>query len=186
MKMEAQSVTSLLNAWGAGDQTAGNELIAVVYKELRRLAAHYLKAERPDHTLQPTALVHELYIKLFSAEPIAWHNRGHFLAVAARQIRHLVIDYARGQRAQKRGGAECKFSLADVPEVEVVTDGRILDLDRALSRLSELDERAAKVVELRYFGGLTEKEVGDVLEISVPTVKRDWEFARSWLLKELG
>jgi RNA polymerase sigma factor (TIGR02999 family) len=185
MDSPLQSVTQLLNAWGAGDETAGNELIAIVYKELRRLAAHYLQVERPDHTLQPTALVHELYIKLFSSEPIEWRNRGHFLAVAARQLRNIVIDYARIQHAQKRGGVQRKLSLEDVAEVGVVVDGRILDVDRALDRLSQLDERAAKVVELRYFGGLTENEVGEALDISLATVKRDWEFARSWLLKEI-
>lgn len=185
MDSRLQSVTQLLNAWGGGDETAGNELIAIVYKELRRLAAHYLQVERPDHTLQPTALVHELYIKLFSSEPIAWQNRGHFLAVAARQLRNIVIDYARIQHAQKRGGVQRKLSLEDIADAGVVIDARILDVGRALDRLSQLDERAAKVVELRYFGGLTESEAGEALNISLATVKRDWEFARSWLLKEI-
>jgi RNA polymerase sigma factor (TIGR02999 family) len=180
-----ESVTQLLNAWGSGNEAAGNQLIAIVYKELRRLAAHYLKVERPDHTLQPTALVHELYIKFFSAEPIEWRDRGHFLAVAARQLRHIVIDYARVQHAQKRGGVQQKLSLDDLANVGVVIDGRILEVDQALTRLSELDERAAQVVELRYFGGLTESEVAQALSISVATVKRDWEFARSWLFNEI-
>lgn len=178
-------VTQLLNAWGAGDEAAGNELIAIVYKELRRLAAYYLKVERPDHTLQPTALVHELYIKLFSTEPVEWRDRGHFLAVAARQLRNILIDHARVQHAQKRGGAPRKLSLEEVGDIGIVVDGRILDVDRALDRLARLDERAAKVVELRYFGGLTETEVGGVLDISLATVKRDWEFARTWLLTEI-
>jgi RNA polymerase sigma-70 factor (ECF subfamily) len=181
----SQSATQLLNAWSAGDETAGKELMEIIYQELRRLAAHYLQNERPDHTLQPTALVNELYIKLFSSEPVRWQNRGHFLAVAARQLRHLVIDYARVQRAQKRGGGQARLSLDGVAEAGIVMDDRILDLDRALDRLSKLDERAAKVVELRYFGALTENEVAEALGISVPTVKRDWEFARSWLLNEI-
>jgi RNA polymerase sigma factor (TIGR02999 family) len=182
---QSKSVTALLNAWGSGDQAAGNELVEIVYKELRRLAAHYLQSERPDHTLQPTALVHELYLKLFSAEPIEWQNRGHFLAVAARQLRHIVVDYARNQRAQKRGGPLGKISIEDAPQIGVVVDSRVVDLDRALERLAQLDARAAQVVEFRYFGGLTESETGEALDISVATVKRDWDFARSWLLKEM-
>ncbi len=185
MSAESKDVTTLLNAWSAGDEEAGNELITVIYRELRRLAAHYLQAERTDHTLQPTALVHELYVKLFSAEPVEWRNRGHFLAVAARQLRHIIVDYAREQNAQKRGGPGGKISLEVAPEIGVSVDGRVVDLDLALERLAELDSRAAQVVELRYFGGLTEKEVGDELKISLATVKRDWDFARSWLLKEL-
>lgn len=185
MDSQPKSVTQLLNAWGAGDPAAGNELIEIVYKELRRLAAHYLQSERPDHTLQPTALVHELYLKLFSAEPIEWKGRGHFLAVAARQLRHIVVDYARTQRAQKRGGNHPKVSIEDVPEIGVVVDSSVLDLDQALDRLAELDPRAAQVVELRYFGGLTEAEAAKALDISPATVKRDWEFARTWLLKEI-
>jgi len=178
-------VTHLLNNWGSGDEAAGQELIEIVYKELRRLAAHYLKTERPDHTLQPTALVHELYIKLFSTEPVEWKDRGHFLAVAARQLRNIVIDYARVQHAQKRGGAQRKLSLEDLGEVGVVIDARVLEVDRALEKLSQLDERAAKVVELRYFGGLTEGEAAQALDISIATVKRDWEFARTWLLSQM-
>lgn len=185
MESESKSVTRLLHAWGDGDQVAGNELMEVVYKELRRLAAYYLQSERTDHTLQPTALVHELYLKLFSGEPIEWRDRGHFLAVAARQLRHIVVDYARGQRAQKRGGPMGKVSLEETPEIGFSVDQRLLDLDYALQRLSELDSRAAQVVELRYFGGLTESETAEALEISSSTVKRDWEFARSWLLKEM-
>ncbi len=175
----------LLNAWSAGDEAAGNQLIAVVYQELRRLAAHYLQDERPGQTLQPTALVHELYLKLFSNEPVAWHDRGHFLAVAARQLRRIIVDHARSQHAQKRGGLQPTISIEDAPEVGVGADSRVLELDEALERLAQLDPRSARVVKLRYFGGLTESEIGRVLEISPATVKRDWEFARAWLLKEM-
>jgi RNA polymerase sigma factor (TIGR02999 family) len=185
MGSPSHDVTQLLQAWGSGDDAAGNALIEIVYKELRRLAAYYLKAERPDHTLQPTALVHELYLKLFGGEPVNWQNRGHFLAVAARQLRHIVVDYAKNRHALKRGGMQGKVSLEDVPDAGVVIDDRVLDLDDALDRLAQLDPRAAQVVELRYFGGLTEGETGEALEISVATVKRDWEFARTWLLKEI-
>ena len=186
MGSQPKNVTVLLNAWSAGDEAAGQELITLVYGELRRLAASYLQSERPDHTLQATALVHELYLKLFSGEPIPWQNRSHFLAVAARQLRHIVVDYARKQHAQKRGGLQAKISLENTPDLAVMTDSRIIDLDRALERLEQLDTRAAKVVELRYFGGLTEGEISDTLKISVATVKRDWEFGRSWLLKEMS
>jgi RNA polymerase sigma-70 factor (ECF subfamily) len=189
--MEQESLTVLLRAWSEGDRAAGDEIITIVYNELRRLAAHYLQTERPDHTLQPTALVHELYVKLCAAEPIDWQGRGHFLAVAARQLRHLIIDYARTQRAQKRGGPLGKISLDEAPDLApdlaiVPMDSRVLDLDEALTRLERLDSRAAKVVELRYFGGLTEREISEALDISVATVKRDWGFARAWLLKELA
>jgi RNA polymerase sigma factor (TIGR02999 family) len=185
MPSPSQSVTQLLKAWGTGDDDAGKELIGVVYKELRRLAAHYLQGERPDHTLQPTALVHELYLKLFSAEPVDWKNRGHFLAVCARQLRHIIVDYARNRHALKRGGRHGQISLEDAPELGVVIDHRVLDLDHALSRLEQLDVRASQVVELRYFGGLTEGETAEALGISIATLKRDWEFARTWLLKEI-
>ncbi len=185
METQSKSITQLLNAWGAGDQAAGNDLIAIVYKELRQIAGYYLQRERPDHTLQPTALVHELYIKLFCGEPVEWRNRGHFLAVAARQLRHIVVDYARGQHAQKRGGSTPKVYLDDVPEVGFAADSRVVDLDEALARLEQLDSRAAKVIELRYFGGLSISETAETMDMSFATVKRDWEFARSWLLKEL-
>ena len=185
MPTSPDNVTVLLNAWKEGDHAAGEELFLVVYKELKRLASHYMRVERPDHTLQPTALVHELYLKLFAGEPVELKNRGHFFAVAARQLRHIVIDYARGQHAKKRGGGRGKISIDDVAPLGITIDDRILDLDAALKHLTELDARAAQVVELRYFGGLTDGEVGEALEISVATVKRDWEFARTWLLKEL-
>jgi RNA polymerase sigma factor (TIGR02999 family) len=122
---------------------------------------------------------------LFSGEPVNWQNRGHFVAVAARQLRHIVVDYAKNRHALKRGGMLGKISLEDVPEMAVVIDERVLDLDHALDRLAQLDIRSSQVVELRYFGGLTESETADALGISVATVKRDWEFARTWLLKEI-
>lgn len=185
MSARPTNVTALLNAWSTGDQAAGNELIETIYRELRRLAASYLKSERPDHTLQPTALVHELYLQLVSDQPPEWQGRGHFLAVAARHLRHILIDYARREQAQKRGGLYRKISLENAPDVAIATDIRVLDLDRALERLSELDSRSAQVVELKYFGGLTESEIAAALHISLATVKRDWEFGRAWLSKEL-
>ena len=184
--LEPKDVSAILSAWGEGNQEAGNELIGIVYKELRRLAAHYLQSERGGHTLQPTALVHELYLKLFSAEPVRLHNREHFLAVAARQLRYIVVDHARNKHAQKRGGSQDTISLDDVRGLAIPTDSRVIDLDEALGRLEKLDTRAAQVVELRFFGGLTDEEVGRTLDISLATVKRDWDFARSWLLNQMA
>lgn len=187
MASPSQSVTQLLNSWSAGDEAAGRELVEIVYKELRRLAAYYMSQERPGHTLQPTALVHELYVQLFSSDPIEWRSRGHFLAVAARQLRHILVDHARGRKTLKRGGGAETVPLGDATGAFTVDAGvELLDLDQALARLGELDARAAQVVELRYFGGLTESETAEALDISVATVKRDWEFARTWLLKEIG
>jgi RNA polymerase sigma factor (TIGR02999 family) len=183
---EPKDVSAILSAWGEGDQAAGNELIGIVYQELRRLAAYYLQAEPAGNTLQPTALVHELYLKLFSTEPVRLHDREHFLAVAARQLRHIVVDHARNKHAQKRGGPQAALSLDDVNGLSIPTDSRVVDLDRALARLEKLDARAAQVVELRFFGGLTDDEVGKALRISVATVKRDWDFARSWLLNQMA
>jgi RNA polymerase sigma factor (TIGR02999 family) len=186
MDFDPKSITQLLGEWNAGDPAAGQEVVELVYSELRRLAAHYLRDERQDHTLQPTALVHELYLKLFSNEPVAWKDKGHFLAVASRQLRRIIVDYARTQGAQKRWGNQARVSFEDARAVYVGADAGLLDLDQAIDRLSDLDARAAQIVELRYFGGLTEDEVAEALDISRATVKRDWDFARTWLLKELA
>ncbi len=175
----------MLSAWRAGNQDAGNELIGVVYLELRRLAAHYLNSERPNHTLQATELVHELYLKLFSNEPVQLQDREHFLALAARQLRHIIVDYARSKQAQKRGGSQGTISINDALPSAIPTDQRVVDLDDALRRLETLDARAAHVVELRFFGGLTDEEVARTLSISPATVKRDWDFARSWLSSQM-
>src|SRR5450755_4441315 len=161
--LEPKDVSAILSAWGHGDQEAGNELVGIVYHELRRLAAYYLQNEPVGNTLQPTALVHELYLKLFSTEPVLLHDREHFLAVAARQLRHIVVDHARNKHAQKRGGSQGAISLDDALGLAVPTDGRVIDLDRALTRLEGLDARAAKVVELKFFGGLTDEEAGATL-----------------------
>jgi RNA polymerase sigma factor (TIGR02999 family) len=182
---EPKDVSAILSAWSEGDQGAGDELIGIVYQELRRLAAHYLDGERGGQTLQPTALVHELYLKLFTSERLRLHDREHFLAVAARQLRHIVVDHVRKKRAQKRGGSQGTISLDAAHGLVVPVDARVLDLDQALARLETLDKRAAQVVELRFFGGLTDDEVGKALDISLATVKRDWDFARSWLLNQM-
>jgi RNA polymerase sigma factor (TIGR02999 family) len=174
-----------LSAWGEGDPKAGGELIGIVYQELRRLASHYLESGRGGQTLEPTVIVHELYLKLFSSEPLHLHDREHFLAVAARQLRHIVVDHARKKHAEKRGGPQGAISLDAAHGLVLPVDARVLDLDHALARLETLDSRAAKVVELRFFGGLTDDEVGNALGISLATVKRDWDFARSWLLNQM-
>jgi RNA polymerase sigma factor (TIGR02999 family) len=175
----------LLHRWRDGDKEAGNQLIAVLYPDLRRLAAHYLRQERPGNTLQPTALVHELYLKLFSGEPIQWQDRAHFLALAAQQLRRVIIDNARVRRAEKRAGDRVRVPLSEA-NAAVPTNEDLLALDQELNKLETLHARSGRVVELRFFGGLREEEIAEALGISVATVKRDWEFARAWLLSRLG
>lgn len=175
----------MLADWRNGNQHAGEQLFASAYQELRRLAAWHLRQERPGHTLQPTALVHELYVKLFGSESVDWQDRAHFFAVAAQQMRRLLIDYARARRAGKREGQRVRVSLSEIEGLAVSHDEDLLALDEALSRLDTLDPRATRVVELRFFGGFDEKEASAVLGVSVATVKRDWAFARAWLIKEL-
>lgn len=175
------AITGLLRSWRAGDEDAGRQLMVRAYQDLRRLAAGQLRGERPGHTLQPTALVHELFLRMFSGATPEWEDRAHFLATAARQLRHLVIDHARRRNARKRGGPNARADVDLLGLPGVPTDARVLDVDEALRALEQLEPRAASVVELRFFGGLEEKEIAAALGISVATVKRDWTFARSWL-----
>ena len=156
-----------------------------VYRELKRLAHRYLSQERRDHTLQTTALVHELYLKLCSSEPVEWQDRAHFMAVAARQLRYNLIDYAKAASRQKRGGAKIRVTLSDVPDATTPREDDVIHLNDALVRLERLAARPAQVVELRFFAGMTEGEIAEVTGASVATVKRDWAFARSWLMTEL-
>jgi len=172
--------------WRNGSQEAAERLFAAAYQELRRLAAWHFQKERPDHTLQPTALVNELYVKLFAGEPIEWQNRAHFFAVAAQQMRRILIDHARAHLAEKRGGGDVRLSLSEVNGLAAARQEDLVELDQALRRLEELDQRSARVVELRFFGGLTEKEAAEVLGISVATLKRDWDFARAWLMSQFS
>jgi RNA polymerase sigma factor (TIGR02999 family) len=181
----SRNLTVLLHRWRDGDKEAGNQLMAALYPNLRRLAAHYLRQERPENTLQPTALVHELYLKLFSGEPIQWQDRAHFVALAAQQLRRLIIDNARMRRAQKRGGHRVRVPLSEA-NAAVRTNEDLLALEQELTKLEALHARSGRVVELRFFGGLREEEIAEVLGISVATVKRDWEFARAWLLSRLS
>ncbi len=177
-----ESVTALLQAWNAGDEEAGRRLIPLVYDELRRRAGAYLRRERPGHTLQPTALVHEAYLRLVGLRG-HWRSRSHFFGVASNLMRRILVDHARRRRAAKRDAIhvtlnEAVQSVAE-PEVDLVL------LDEALCELSALNARQGRVVELRYFGGLKLEEVAEVVGVSVPTVKRDWTVARAWLFDRL-
>lgn len=181
----APPITRWLEDWRAGNQAAGRDLVAAVYRELRRIAAVHISKEHGPVTLQPTALVNELCLGLLSRAPVSCEDRVHFLNLAAQQMRRLIVDYARRRKGLKRGGGDPHFTLDEARDHAISIDNRIADLDDALTRLQSLDPRAASVVEMRFFGGLTEQEIADALAISLATVKRDWEFARSWLLVQL-
>jgi RNA polymerase sigma factor (TIGR02999 family) len=158
----------------------------IVYEELHRIAARQMHREHGEMTLQTTALVHEVYLRLCHSEPIDWKNRAHFYAVAAQQLRRVLVDHSRRVHSQKRGGDVVKISLWESDGATVSLDERLLAVDQALGRLERLDPRAARVVELRFFGGLEEKEAAEALQISVATLKRDWDFAKSWLTSQLS
>jgi RNA polymerase sigma factor (TIGR02999 family) len=178
-------VSALLDDVRAGKQDATSRLISAIYPELHRIAEHYLRQERTGHTLQATALVHETWARIFGAQRTDWKNRAHFFAAIATEMRRILVDYARARNAQKRPGKHVALSLADIKDVGVAPDMDLVALDEALERLQTIDERAARVVELRFFAGLDEREAAEALKISVSTLKRDWEYARAWLLSEL-
>jgi RNA polymerase sigma factor (TIGR02999 family) len=183
---DPQHVTQWLAAWRHGDEHARDQLFAAVYPQLRQIASRFLQHERGDHTLEPTALVNELALRLLGSEPIAYSDRAHFFALAAQMMRRILIDHARARVAEKRGGVQQRVNLSSVEEWQPAPQSEdVLMLDEALSRLEHADGRAAKVVELRFFGGLREQEVADVLGVSVITVKRDWKVARAWLVDQL-
>ena len=177
-------VTALLRDWSGGDQRALERLLPLVYGELRKLAASYLRGERSDHTLQPTALVHEAYLRLVDQRGVDWRNRAHFFGIAARMMRRILVDHARRRQAAKRDGAAYRISGFGDP-VEPERDPELLALDGALDSLEALDPRQAKIIELRFFGGLTVEETAEVAGISTATVKREWQTARAWLAREL-
>ena len=179
-------VTALLKAWGDGDQAALQALLPLVEQELHRLAAHYMRGERPGHTLQPTALVNEAYLRLVDVAHVRWQNRAHFLAVAARMMRRILVDMARAKGYQKRGGRAPVVPLDDVDVAAPAAPTDLVALHDALDALAAVDARKAQVVELRYFGGLTVEETADVIGVSPETVMRDWKFAKAWLLRELS
>ena len=178
-------VTELLSELRQGNAAAKDRLLSRVYPELRQIAARYLRAERPNHTLETSGLIGETYLRLFgSAEP-DWKNRAHFFAAVAREMRHILVDHARARNAQERPDAQLHISLSDIDVAAGQPDEDLMALDEALSRLEAIDSRASRVGELRYFGGLTETEAAEALEISISTLKRDWIFARAWLFDQL-
>jgi len=180
------TITQLLVRWRAGDQAALDELLPLVYREMRRLAGYYLRQERPDHTLQPTALVHEAYLRLVGEKEIDWQSRAHFFGIAAVRMRRILVEHARSRQAAKRGGGEYRLSLSEANRMAEKRDVNLLALDDALRRLEELDLQKSRIVELRYFGGLTIEETAEALRISPSTVKRDWMLARAWLRSEIS
>jgi len=181
-----QEITELLVAWGNGDEAALDKLAPLVYQELRRLARGYLKRERPNHTLQTTALVHEAYLRLIDWKNVKWQNRAHFFGISAKLMRRILVDSARSRQYSKRGGQQRHVSLE---EASVIAPGRPVDivaLDDALTGLAALDHRQSRVVELRFFGGLSIAETAEVLKVSEGTVRRDWSLAQAWLHRELS
>jgi RNA polymerase sigma factor (TIGR02999 family) len=185
MEPAPADVTSLLNKLAAGDQEAAAQLVPLVYEELRRLAAHRLRQERPDHTLQATALVHEAYVKLSAQRDAKWQNRAQFFGVASQVMRRILVDYARGQQRIRRGGKQQKVSLDDVLLVSPDRTEEVLTVHESLSRLEKLDARQARIVELRYFGGLTVEEIAEVVGLSSKTVMRELNVAKAWLYGDL-
>ncbi len=177
---EPTDVTVLLNAWSDGKQDALDELMPLVYQELRKLARSYLRAERPEHTLQPTALVNEAYLRLVDQRNVRWQNRRHFYGIAAQLMRRILVDHARKRQSEKRGGGEALIPFEEAKGVPVKARD-LVALDDALKDFATIDPRSAKIVELRQFGGLSIDETADVLEISPATVKRDWTLAKAWL-----
>ena len=182
---DAHQVTQLLADWSEGDEAALEKLTPVVYEELRRLAHRYMHGQRPDHTLQTTALANEAYLRLVDQSQPSFKNRSHFFAVAAKAMRQILLNHARDQQRQKRGGGASKVALDSAALISPEQTKTVLDVNEALERLAELDARKARIVELKYFGGLQEDEIASVLKISAITVRRDWRFARAWLYTEL-
>jgi RNA polymerase sigma factor (TIGR02999 family) len=178
-------VTQLLQQWSRGNDAALGELTPLVYEELRRLAHHFMEGQRPDHTLQTTALVNEAYLRLADQTNPRWQNRAHFFAVAARAMRQILVSHARSNQAQKRGGGGPRIELDESAILSPEQSKEIVDLHEALERLGTLDSRKARVVELKFFGGLNYDEIAEVLKIAHRTVRRDWEFAKLWLYTEL-
>lgn len=181
----SRGVTALLSDWSRGDATALTQLLPLVYAELRRIAARQLRGERATHTLQPTALVHEVYLRLVDQRQVDWQDRAHFLSVAAQTMRRILVDHARRHDARKRGDGVPCLSIDDAAEIAAAGEMPLLALDEALCRLERVDPELARIVELRAFGGLTIEEAAHVLKVSPSTAKRDWRTAKAWLNREL-
>jgi len=185
MTTAPQEVSQLLRAWNDGDQTALDKLMPLVYQELRQMAKRYMSRQNPGHTLQTSALINEAYMRLVDQKEVQWQNRAHFFGVAAKAMRHILVDYARSRHAAKRGGEARVVSLDEATVVSAEPTAELLALDDALQSLAAFDQRKSRVVELRYFGGLTVEETAEVLKVSPETVALDWRLARTWLLREL-
>ena len=184
-KPSPHEVTLLLQAWSEGDQDALDKLAPLVYEELHRLAQHYMTQERAGHTLQTTELVNEAYLRLIDWKNVRWQNRAHFFGVAAQLMRRILVDFARARHSVKRGGNACRVSLSEAAVVSPERGEEFVALDEALQRLAAIDPRKTKIVELRFFGGLSVEETAEVLKISSRTVMRDWTMAQAWLHREL-
>jgi RNA polymerase sigma factor (TIGR02999 family) len=184
---ESARITALLGDMRRGSDAARAELVTLVYPDLRRIAGHYIRQERPDHTLRATGLVNEMYLRLFGTGS-DWQNRAHFFAAVAREMRHILVEYARARHAKKRPEGRLRISLTDIDDAAAADgpDEDVVALDEALSRLEQLDPRASRVVELRYFTGLNEREAAEALGVSLSTLRRDWTFAKAWLHDQLN
>lgn len=180
------NITELLAGYSRGDKQALDKLMPIVYDELRRQAARYLRREKAGHTLQTTALIHEAYVRLVDQRQVQWQNRAHFFGIAAQMMRRILVDHARSKQRTKRGGSDIRVSLNDLQVPTQSQDLDVVALDEALERLAAMDEQQARVVELRFFSGLTVEETAEVMSISPATVKRDWSVAKAWLHRELS
>lgn len=179
-------VTQLLKAWRAGDARALEKLVPVVHQELRRMARNYMRRERQGHTLQATALVNEVYLRLVDIKDVNWQDRAHFFAVSAQMMRRILVNIAHARNTKKRGGAVQRITLDDVPDMSGSKANELIALDDSLQELAKFDPRQAQVVELRFFGGLSVEETAEVLKISPQSVMRDWKLAKAWLMRELS
>ncbi len=186
MTPTSHEITRLLLAWSEGDKQALDRLVPLVYDELRRLAKNYMRKERAGQTLQTTALIHEAYLRLIDADRVQWRNRAHFFGIAARLMRQILVARARERGCQKRGGGAERVSLDESMVIDERLNEDLVALDEALGELSQFDARMAQVVEMRFFGGLTEEEIAAALDVSTKTVRRDWRLARSWLRRKLS
>jgi RNA polymerase sigma factor (TIGR02999 family) len=184
--MATQEITLMLKAWGDGDRAALEQLTSIVYDELRRLAHSYLRREEPGHTLQTSALVNEAWVRLIDAKQVSWQNRAHFFGVSAQLMRQILVDFARSRQSLKRGGQIFMVTLGEAEDIAVEKETDLVALDDALNALAALDSRQSKVVEMRFFGGLSLEETAEVLKVSPGTVRRDWRMARAWLHRELS
>lgn len=180
-----KNISLILKDWSSGNRDAVDELMPVIYDELKKIAAQYLRKERREHTLQPTELAHEAYLKLIDISNVNWQDRAHFFAVSAQVIRHILVDHARAKATDKRGGAAERIVLDEAISFSEEQDTDLLALDEALKNLATFDEQQSKIVELRFFGGLTIEETAEVLKISPATIKREWTLAKAWLFKRM-